>query len=186
MGKYKLFFLIILIFIVTSLACISHYYIGKKIDSFNNVSVYYNGAFSHISGRNYTKDGYNLGLKYQCVEFVKRYYYEYYHHKMPDSYGHAKYFFNGSIRDGKYNKKRNLNQYTNPSYSKPHVGNILVFRGNAFNKYGHVAIISRVEVNEIELIQQNVGPISRVVIDLKLKNNTWSIENNSILGWLRK
>jgi surface antigen len=176
-----------LIFIVTSIICTSHYYyIGKKIDSFNNVSVYYNGAFGTISGRNYAKEGYNLGLKYQCVEFVKRYYYEYYHHKMPDSYGHAKDFFDLSIQDGKHNKKRNLNQYTNPSYSKPKVGDILIFRGNAFNKYGHVAIISSVEVNEIEVIQQNVGPITRVVFDLKFKNNTWSIENNSILGWLRK
>jgi surface antigen len=105
---------------------------------------------------------------------------------MLDSYGHAKDFFNVSILDGKYNKKRNLRQFTNPSYSKPNVGDILVFRGNAFNKYGHVAIISRVEVNEIELIQQNVGPISRVVLDLKFKNDTWTIENNSILGWLRK
>jgi hypothetical protein len=50
--------------------------IGQQIDSLNGVSVFYNGSFGNISGRNITKDGYNLGLKYQCVEFVKRYYYE--------------------------------------------------------------------------------------------------------------
>ncbi|MFN6047371.1 MAG: hypothetical protein ACK45C_05080, partial [Bacteroidota bacterium] len=64
--------------------------IGDKLDSFNNVYVYYNGSISHVLERNISKDGYNLGLKFQCVEFVKRYYYQYYKHKMPDSYGHAK------------------------------------------------------------------------------------------------
>ena len=55
--------------------------IGQKIDSLNGVYVFYNGNVSHVMGRNTTKDGYNLGLKYQCVEFVKRYYYEYFNHK---------------------------------------------------------------------------------------------------------
>ncbi len=67
--------------------------IGKTLDSFNNVAVYYNGSVENIVERNTTPDGYNLGLKYQCVEFVKRYYYEYYHHKMPDSYGNAIDFY---------------------------------------------------------------------------------------------
>ncbi|MDW5290896.1 hypothetical protein [Formosa sp. PL04] len=60
----------------------------------------------HVSGRNTTPDGYNLGLKYQCVEFVKGYYYEHYNHKMPDSYGHAKSFFNSGIKDGKRRNQR--------------------------------------------------------------------------------
>lgn len=48
--------------------------IGQPVDNFNGVSVYYNGSVGHVSGRNKTADGYNLGLKYQCVEFVKRYF----------------------------------------------------------------------------------------------------------------
>ena len=66
--------------------------VGQVVDQFNGVNVYYNGQISHVSGRNLTKDGYNLGQKYQCVEFIKRYYYERFKHKMPDSYGHAKDF----------------------------------------------------------------------------------------------
>src|SRR5690554_7449178 len=60
--------------------------VGKAIDSLNNVLVYYNGDVGTVIGRN-TRNGYNLGLKFQCVEFVKRYYYEFYNHEMPDSYG---------------------------------------------------------------------------------------------------
>ncbi|OCG61857.1 hypothetical protein [Gilliamella sp. GillExp13] len=66
------------------------------------MKVYYNGSINNVRGRNIAKDGYNLGLKYQCVEFIKRYYYQRFNHKMPNSYGHAKEFFDPSIVDGKW------------------------------------------------------------------------------------
>lgn len=96
----------------------SGFYIGQQIDSFNGVAVLFNGKVSNVSSRNTTADGYNLGLKYQCVEFVKRYYYQQLNHKMPDSYGHAKDFFNKSLSDGQKNRQRNLTQYTNPGHTK--------------------------------------------------------------------
>ena len=57
-----------------------NYSVGQRIDSLNGVFVYYNGSVSNVSGRNKASDGYNLGMKYQCVEFVKRYYLEYLNH----------------------------------------------------------------------------------------------------------
>jgi hypothetical protein len=75
--------------------------IGKVVDEFNGVKVYYNGSINNVSRRNIAKDGYNLGLKYQCVGFIKRYYYQRFNHKIPNSYGHAKDFFDPSIVDGK-------------------------------------------------------------------------------------
>ncbi len=163
-----------------------HYEIGTKIDSLNKVYVYYNGAVGTVKGRNVTKDGYNLGLKYQCVEFVKRYYYEHFHHKMPDSYGHAKDFYNYRIKDGALNKQRNLLQFKNPSFSKPKITDLVIFDGSIWNKYGHVAIISKVTEHNIEIIQQNVGKTTREIIDLEHKNNKWLVKNNRVLGWLRK
>jgi surface antigen len=163
----------------------SEHIIGDVIDNFNGVNVYYNGSVSNVSGRNVTADNYNLGQKYQCVEFVKRYYYEYYHHKMPDSYGHAKDFFNSNLKDGDFNEKRALTQYRNPSQSQPKVGDLLIFGGN---RYGHVAIISEVKDDEIEIIQQNPGLFekSRINIPVNFQNGLWSIEKSRILGWLRK
>ena len=162
--------------------------VGQQVDSLNGVVVYYNGSVGNVIGRNTTTTGYNLGLKYQCVEFVKRYYYEYLKHEMPDSYGHAKDFFNTTLADGKYNKQRNLTQYTNTSQTKPKVDDLLIFDGTTFNKYGHVAIVSKVMDDEIEIIQQNPGPNgkSRVTFKLKNKNGEWTIKNDRILGWLRK
>ncbi|MEG1592295.1 CHAP domain-containing protein [Chryseobacterium sp.] len=165
-----------------------NYQIGDKIDSLNGVFVYYNGGVNHILERNKTEDGYNLGMKYQCVEFVKRYYYERYHHKMPDSYGNAKDFFDNKISDGQKNEKRNLIQFTNSSSSKPQIGDLIIYSATIFNKFGHVAIISEVNDSQIEIIQQNPGPFSpsREHFKMKLEDEKWKIKNSRILGWLRK
>lgn len=162
--------------------------IGEPIDSFNGVSVYYNGSFSNVSGRNITKSGYNLGLKYQCVEFVKRYYYEHLDHRMPNSYGHARDFFNRGLADGEKNTGRDLYQYSNPSASLPKVNDLVIFNATTLNKYGHVAIVSKVTDNEIEIIQQNAGSFynSRETFNLGYKGGKWAIENKRIMGWLRK
>ncbi|MPM06083.1 hypothetical protein SDC9_52378 [bioreactor metagenome] len=164
------------------------YTIGKPVDSLNGVYVYYNGPISNVCGRNVSADGYNIGQKYQCVEFVKRYYYQYLHHKMPDSYGHAKDFFNTKLKDGQKNKARGLIQFSNPGKSKPKPDDLVVFGGTDHNPYGHVAIISFVSNSEIEIIQQNPGPYasSRVRYPLKKINGKWKINNENILGWLRK
>ncbi len=161
--------------------------IGQKIDSLHGVYIFYNGSVGNVNERNLTSDGYNLGLKFQCVEFVKRYYYEYYKHKMPDSYGNAKDFFDEVIQDGKINSKRNLLQFKNPSKSKPQVGDLLIFDGHLGNKYGHVAIISQVHKHTIELIQQNPGPYSpsRVQINLDSTSFGFKLESQRLLGWLR-
>ncbi|MGX7668741.1 CHAP domain-containing protein [Flavobacterium pedocola] len=162
--------------------------VGQPLDSLNGVSVFYNGGVDNVNGRNTTADGYNLGLKYQCVEFVKRYYYEHLNHKMPDSYGHAKNFFDPTVADGQQNKKRDLIQYTNPGHTKPEADDLLIFDGTLLNKYGHVAIISKVTDSEIEIIQQNPGPFSKSRENYPLEHNNgkWEIKNKRILGWLRK
>ena len=165
-----------------------NYEVGQKIDSLNGVAVYYNGGVGNVDGRALSKDGYNLGLKYQCVEFVKRYYYEELNHKMPDSYGHAKDFFNAQIKDGEINKQRNLKQHKNSSKSKPKVNDLVIYSATTLNKYGHVSIVSEVTENEVEIIQQNPGPFgnSREKYDLINENGKWKINNDRILGWLRK
>lgn len=161
--------------------------VGEPLDSLNGVVVYYNGGVGNVESR-HTQDGYNLGLKYQCVEFVKRYYYERFQHKMPDAYGHAKDFFDASLTDGTFNAKRGLWQYTNPSKTKPREEDLLIFGPTLWNRYGHVAIISTVTENELEIIQQNPGPFGnpRETFALRHSNGHWEIQNANVLGWLRK
>ena len=161
---------------------------GMPIDSFNGVFVYYNGETTNVWGRNIAPDGYNIGLKYQCVEFVKRYYYYYLNHKMPDSYGDARDFFDNAVVDGGINEARNLRQYKNPGSTKPEVNDLIVLEGTTTNPYGHVAIISKVDASKIEIIQQNSGPYgkSRVEYNLTYQDGKWKIDNQRLMGWLRK
>lgn len=167
---------------------LNDYEVGDTVDSFNSVPVYYNGAVSHTGKRHLATSGYNYGLSYQCVEFVKRYYYDHLNHKMPNTYGNAKDFFNVDLEDGQLNKDRNLTQYTNGSKALPKVDDLLVFGAVTFNKYGHVAIVSKADSAEIEMIQQNPGPTapSRVTYKVVKKNGKWYIDRSDLLGWLRK
>jgi len=162
--------------------------IGDVLDTFEGVSVYYNGGIDNVVGRNKTADGYNLGLKYQCVEFVKRFYYKRYSHKMPNSYGHAKDFYNPKIKDGQFNKGRGLVQHSNPSKTAPLVGSLVVYGPTTFNAYGHVSIISKVNLEKkfIEVIQQNSGQFgsTRDSFGLKYINGKWKIADSQIKGWL--
>ncbi len=159
---------------------------GQVIDQYNGVHVYYNGKdFTNVSGRNVTVDGYNLGLKYQCIEFVKRFYLQIFNHYMPYSYGHAKDFFNKKLADVAFNDKRGLMQYRNVRFEKPKVNDILVYDETYGNPFGHVAIISKVTDNEIEIIQQNIGTTTRKNIKLVNYRGIYTIADHEVLGWLR-
>lgn len=156
---------------------------GDAIDSLHGVTVYYNGSMEATHGRNMV-DGYNVGLKYQCVEFVKRYYLQRYDHRMPDSFGHAKDFFDPRAQDGGLNKRRGLLQFANASAAKPEIGDLIVLDGWAGNPYGHVAIISKVNDGEVEVVQQNCAS-TRDTYGLDLIDGRWRVDNKRVLGWLR-
>ena len=165
-----------------------HHRVGEPIDRLNGVAVFYNGGVDHSSGRNLAPDGYNLGIRYQCVEFVKRYYYERLNHKMPDAYGHGKDFFQAGLPDGTRNTQRDLRQFVNGSPTKPHPDDLLVFGPWLVNRYGHVAIISAVGDSAVEIVQQNAGPFrpSRESIPLRFEQGQWKLQKRRVLGWLRK
>jgi len=162
------------------------HFVGEVIDRFNNIEVYYNGTTDNVSGRNTTFDGYNLGLNYQCVEYVKRYYYYYYEHAMPDTYGHAKQFFDKNLPDRKLNKKRGLYQFKNGSEYRPLPGDILVFDSNYKNRFGHAGIVTYSKGNECEIIQQNVGSKTREIFGIMEVDNKFFVLDKDVLGWMRK
>ena len=162
--------------------------LGEQLDSFNGVAVFHNGGVAHVDGRNTSADGYNLGLRWQCVEFIKRYYFERFGHRMPDAFGHARDFFDPTLIDGAFNARRALLQFHNGGNTMPAVEDIVVYGPWLLNRFGHVAIVSRVDANGIEVIQQNPGPFgpSREWHPLKLVDGRWHVEHGRLLGWLRR
>lgn len=165
----------------------SQYAVGEQIDALSNVAIYYNGGVNNVQGRNLSADGYNLGLRYQCVEFVKRYYFERHGHRMPDTYGHAKDFFDPRLGDGSLNAKRAMQQFHNGSSEPPQAEDLLVFAPSLLNRYGHVAIIASVGNGTLQIAQQNPGPFASSREDLPLvqRDGRWYIEHARVLGWLR-
>tara|TARA_Y100000385_G_C13056776_1_gene622395 strand:+ start:627 stop:1220 length:594 start_codon:yes stop_codon:yes gene_type:complete len=157
--------------------------VNTVIDQYKGVKIYLNGSISKNHGRNLTKDGYNLGLKWQCVEFVKRFYFLNYEHKMPDTYGHAKDFFDKNVKSG-WNSRRAMTQYVNGSKKSPKVDMILVFDRNNLNPFGHIAIISEVKRESITIAQQNWGTQTRMQLPIKVNNNQYFIDHPDVLGWL--
>lgn len=159
--------------------------VGKVLDNYRGVPVYDNGLlFFRSYGKNYSQDGYYFGQKWQCVEFVKRFYYEAEHHKMPDVMGHAKSFFDENLPDGTLNSRRGLFQYRNGSTSKPCPDDLLVFTNT---KFGHVVIVTAVSENSLEVIQQNILSGTRQQFSLVSSNGHYFVTSpREPAGWLRK
>jgi hypothetical protein len=86
--------------------------------------------------------------------------------------------------DGALNEQRALLQFTNPSTERPRVGDLMILDAWRGNAYGHVAIVSAVQDDELEMIQQNTGS-TRQQYDLEQQDGQWLIDNDRVLGWLR-
>lgn len=155
-----------------------------KIDELNGVAIYSNGAdYSESHGKHYHTDGYYFGHKWQCVEFIKRYYYLHLKHKMPNLYGHAIHYFAPNVPHGQINPDRDLKQYQNGGDEPPQINDLIVFD---WTEFGHVAIISQVKATEIEIAQQNTGGETRKTLPMKKKAGKYFVGDDSTLGWLRK
>lgn len=160
--------------------------IGHEVDSYKGVPVFFNGPdFTKSYGESYSADGYYFGLKWQCVEFVKRFYYVIKGHKMPNSFGNAKDFFNPNVPQGGLNPDRGLIQYRNGGNIKPQPDDILIFTDG---QYGHVGIVTKVTSDLLEIIQQNETK-SRAVFPISSANGNYFVGSASTripAGWLRK
>lgn len=160
--------------------------VGDVIDEYKQVPVYFNGGIKHIDGRQRASDGYNFGLKYQCVEFVKRFYYIHYQHRMPDTFGNAHDFFQPQLKSGEYNRQRGMYQFRNDGRFAIQTDDLIVFRPWLLNPFGHVAIVSEVTAHDIEIVQQNPGVFasSRERIRLSL-TEAKQLADSNVIGWLR-
>lgn len=179
---------VVLIIIAISASVLIHdsRSIGEATAVYRGVPVYYNGVvYSKSHGKHFARDGYYYGQKWQCVEFVKRFYHDALDHKMPEVFGHAKDFFEPSLRNGALNRQRGLVQYRNDEHEAPKPNDIVVF---GFGRYGHAAIITKVDEKSVTIIQQNIYGKPKEKLRLSSHNGRFSLGSGkqAILGWLRK
>jgi len=127
---------------------------GDVLDSWRKVEVVHNGKpYWKSQGRHFAESGYYYGKKWQCVEYIKRFFYDALGHEMPDVMGHANSFFDPTVPHGGINPQRGLIQFKNGLDEPPRPDDLVVWR---YGTYGHVAIVTRVEPDAIQVIQQNV------------------------------
>lgn len=157
---------------------------GSVLDSYRGIPIYENGPSVTVShGKHYAIDGYYYGQKWQCVEYIKRFYHDAMDHSMPNVWGHAKDFFDPTVPHGEINPQRGLRQYVNGANEPPQVDDLLVFRTGSL---GHVAIVSEVSDTEIEVIQQNVRGHPRSRHPLTSENGQYTVgSSKQPAGWLR-
>ena len=151
---------------------------GKFVGDFNGVTAYSNGACNYNA--THTPTYIETGIEWECVEYVNRYYLEYYGIDIRGEWkGHAKDYY-------KTAEQRGLESYINGGSEPPRAGDIIV---SEYGYYGHVAIVRQVEVDKIYVIQQNWCQ-NEGDNKFRLKRNGNYISsfgggNYSVKGWAR-
>ncbi len=119
---------------------------GAVVGEYNGVTAYSNGGNCYYSQDNNIVDGYNCGMKWQCVEYVNRYYFIVYGLQIRNQGGNANQYYDTA-------ENRGLIPYKNgEAISPPQPGDILCSNGKP---WGHVAIVRRVTDSEVHVIHQN-------------------------------
>jgi surface antigen len=137
--------LLVLCFVVSNTAYAETF--GTNLGNFDGVTVYSNDYPTYVSGSNNVSQGLITGMKWQCVEFVRRYYLKIFSINLRALYsgGNANTWYDHA-------DDMHLARYANGSSVKPRAGDIIVSSGGT---YGHVAIVSDVSDNEVCIVEQN-------------------------------
>jgi hypothetical protein len=144
----------------------------------DGVSLYYNPN-GYVGTVYYYYNGINTGLKWQCVEFVNRYYLAVYNMNIRISGTNANQYYGTA-------SQRGLVAYPNGGSTAPRVGDLFCMAGGS-GGYGHVAIIMEVASNYIKVGQQNGGGNAPIGYSFSKSGNTvtgWS--GYTVQGWLRR
>ena len=177
---------------------------NKKVDKKDIIAHHNNDKCINFK-RNYI-NGYFSGLKWQCVEFARRYLIvsdkiSFQEIETAEDIFRLNYFFNLSD-----NTLISINKYVNGSMVLPHVGSLLIwskskelkFADNSkgiiqpsldkdanqlYLKYGHVAIITSINPKYIVIREQNWDIKNNRKLKLKYKNGYYIIEKD-IIGWI--
>lgn len=151
---------------------------GSWVGSFNGVDAYSNGSAGYDSG------SYSCcGLKWQCVEYVNRYYVQALGHQNLKGTGHAKSYFGTADSKG-------LVAYPNTNATPPAVNDMLASAGGAF---GHIAIVREVGPDYVKVIHQNWSNSQSddaKTLSMSFSNGKYTVSSFSagspVQGWLRK
>lgn len=165
--------------------------------NYNNInSIYFFN--SYIPGKIINFDHYNInniyyGVKYQCVELIRRWLIHRYNLTFPNINTAYDMFDLSYLINIYTNEQVKWISVNNCSNIKPIIGSIIIWdKKGIFKQTGHLAIIINIIDNYIYIVEQNnenikwsvKSPWSRKLL-LTFNNNIYTIhdKNEYILGW---
>jgi probable HAF family extracellular repeat protein len=147
--------------------------------AYKGISALSNGVYQGTGDSCITSKG-QYGWQYQCVEFIKRFYSLALGLNTAGWSGDAVDYFGTAAAKG-------LTRYENGGTVPPAPDDIIVFSGKT---YGHVAIITSVSGNQIQLIEQNWSPTGVASLSLLVAGGRYTMADRGssykVLGWMRK
>jgi surface antigen len=147
----------------------------------NSIQVYSNGYNYdyHEKDRSDTY-GIDLGSKWQCVEWIRRFYYLAYGKRIGINTTYAKEFYLKCLNWG-------MKAYPNGSSDNIRTGDIIVFAATPKNEAGHVSLVTKVTPGYIEVAQQNVYGFAHLNYRINRTGNTLLKDTmgNTAIGWIR-
>lgn len=185
MNKVKLMCMILCIFVYATIANSESAFVseidrdpwGTYVGKFHEVCAYSNGTTGYVGPYD------TYGYRYQCVEWVNRFYVQMMVHKNMRGSGNANQYYD------KYDTL-GLNRYPNGGTEPPKPADILCSNGG---QYGHIAIVREVGSNYVKVIQQNWYNDYRdsaMVLSMAVSGGHYTVSgfnsNYPIQGWLRK
>ncbi|HEY5534901.1 MAG TPA: CHAP domain-containing protein [Ignavibacteria bacterium] len=149
------------------------------LGTYNGIDVYSNGTVGNQSNLYNYENGTNTGMKWQCVEYVNRYYLLIYNKNIRVPGHNGNEYFPNATQHG-------LTAYLNNGTTSPAIGDILCFSGG---NYGHVAIVREVGSTYIRVAQQNVLNNSGDVnyqMNMQISNGHYDVTwgGYTCQGWL--
>ncbi|CAF3518297.1 unnamed protein product [Rotaria socialis] len=156
-----------------------------------NVPVYSNGDDSFFSGKSNFLYGVYTGVKWQCVEYARRWLFIRKGCTFADVYSANDMWYKLSYVEQVVDGKRfPLKTYPNGSPTKPKTESLIIYERNSKLPFGHVAVIVDVVPGYIRVAEQNYyyyywsNSYARQ-IPLAYKNGRYYIEDHDrIYGWM--
>jgi len=156
---------------------------GTQVGEYNGVTAYSNYEIDYVSDEYNYVDAYNTGMKWQCVEYVNRYYYIVYGMEIRIPGTNAEDYYDTA-------SDRGLVAYPNGDTTSPQPGDVLCSNGGTL---GHVAIVREVEGDSLHVIHQNWANTEAdndKTISMSVSDGHYTVSGFSgsypVQGWLRK
>jgi hypothetical protein len=159
---------------------------GTYLGEYDSVQSYSNGNAGYVSNESNYINGTYIGMKWQCVEFVRRYYFSRFGLDLASKFtGDARDWWTGATA-------MNLDRFSNGGSTPPDPGDIIVSQGDGKN-VGHVAIVRSRSANSVCTANQNLSNTAEQVnrcLTLNTSGSSYTLDGFGtaypITGWLRR